>query len=248
MTLHRGVGFLVVFLVLSTCLQGSDQEEFLTIRWSELKKLIGGRTVTIQIAEDARLEGQIRSANAASLVFKVRNSSKPKAYPKGEIQIPIETVSRIEVRGLKENKGVRVAATVGTFIGTMMGSMVAIAGTEPGEPGDKYYGSYAASIAIATGVSILVNRALRPKDVTFIKILHDSPGARMPNPSKKEERFDTTPSKGVPATPLFEESSSERLHRQARRALVRQGLRLDLPRLPVRGVQTSMGQTGNAVE
>ena len=27
--------------------------------------------------------------------------------------------------------------------GTMMGSMVAIAGTEAGEPGDKYYGSYA---------------------------------------------------------------------------------------------------------
>ncbi|MCY3759344.1 MAG: hypothetical protein OXG96_16630 [Acidobacteria bacterium] len=248
MTLHRGVGLFVVILVLSTYLQGSDREKPLEVRWSELKNLIGGKLVTLQIAEGTRVEGQIRVVNASSLVFKVKNSSNPKDYPKGEIQITREAISRLEVRGLKENKGKRVAATVGTFIGTMMGSMVAIAGTEAGEPGDKYYGSYAASIAIATGVAILVNRALRPKDITFVKILPDSPGARMPNPSKKEESFDTTGSKGVLATPLFEESSSERLHRQARRALMRQSLRLDLPRLPVRGVQASMGQPGNTVE
>ena len=248
MTLHRGVGFLVVFLVLSTHLLGSDQEEFLKVRWSELKNLIGGKTVTLQIAEDARLEGQIGSVNAASLAFTVRNSSNLQNYPKGEIQIPIEAVARIEVRGLRENKGIRVAATVGTFIGTMMGSMVAIAGTESGEPGDKYYGSYAASIAIAAGVSILVNRALRPKDITLIKILTDSPGARNPNPSRKEEGLDTTPSEEVQAPSPLEETNSERVRRQARRALMRQGLPLDFPGLPVQGVQTHLKQSGSVVE
>ncbi len=247
-SLGRGIGFLVVFLVLSTHLQGSDQEESLEVRWSELKNLIGGKTVTLQLAEGARVEGQVGMVNAASLVFKVKNSSNPKDYPKGEIQIPVETVSRIEVRGLKENKGIRIAATVGSFIGTMMGSMVAIAGTEAGEPGDKYYGSYAATIAISTGVALLVNRALRPKDVTFIKILPDSPGARMPKSTDKEERSYTTASEEVPAPPLFEESSSERLRRQARRALMRQGLPLDLRTLPVQGVQTSMRQPRVAVE
>ena len=153
MSLRRGIGCLVVFLVLCTNLQGSEEEQLLQVRWSELKNLIGGKLVTLQIAEGARLEGRIGTVNAASLVFKVRNSSNPKDYPKGEMQIPTETVSRIEVRGLKENKGIRIAATAGTFVGTMMGSMVAIAGTEPGEPGDKYYGSYAASIAIALGYS-----------------------------------------------------------------------------------------------
>ena len=238
-SLGRGIGFLVVFLVLSTHLQGSDQEECLKVRWSELKKLIGGKTVTLQIAEDARLEGQLISANAASLVFKVRNSSNPKDYPKGEIRIPMEAVTRIEVRGLKENKGIRVAATVGTFVGTMMGSMVAIAGTEAGEPGDKYYGSYAASIAISTGVAILVNRALRPKDITFIEILADSPGARMPKHIDREECSGTTAPEEVLARPLLDESSLERLRRQARRALFRQNLTLDLRPLPVHGVQTS---------
>lgn len=248
MTLHRGIGFLAVFLVLSTHLQGSDKERLMQVRLSELKNLIGGKTVTLQIAEGARVEGQIRMVKAASIAFKVKNSSNPKEYPKGEIQIPREAVSRIEVRGLKENKGIRVAATVGTWVGTMMGSMVAIAGTEAGEPGDKYYGSYAASIAISTGVAILVNRALRSKDVTLIKILPDSPGARMPKPTDKEESLDTTPSEEVLAPPQLEDSVSERLRRQARRALMRQDIPLDLRTLPVQGVQTSMGQPSNAVE
>ena len=247
-TLRRGIGSLVVFLVLSSNLPGSDQEKPLEVRWGELKGLIGAKFVTLQIAEDARIEGRIRSVDAASLVFNVKNSSNPTDYPKGEIQIPIEAVSRIEVRGLKENKGIRVAATVGTFVGTMMGSMVAIAGTEPGEPGDKYYGSYAASIAISTGVAILVNRALRPKDVTFIKILPDSPGARMPKPTGKDP-FPNPTASGSALPPSFvEESSSEQLRRQARRAVMRQGLSLDLKRLPVQAVQTSMAQPRVAVE
>ena len=248
-SLGRGIGFLVVFLVLSTHLRGSDQEETLEVRWGELKNLIGAKLVTLQIAEDARVEGRIRSVDAASLVFNVKNSSSLTDYPKGEIRIPIEAVSRIEVRGLKENKGKRVAATVGTFVGTMMGSMVAIAGTEAGEPGDKYYGSYAASIAISTGVAILVNRALRPKDVTFIKILPDSPGARLPKSTDKKEssRHDGFGRRVLPP-PLFEESSSERLRRQARRTLIRQDLPLDLLPLPVRGVQINMARPGSTVE
>ena len=247
-TLRRSIGSLVVFLMLSSNSPGSDQEKPLEVRWGELKDLIGSKLVTLQIAEDARVEGRIRSVDAASLVFNVKNSSRLTDYPKGEIQIPIEAVSRIEVRGLKENKGIRVAATVGTFVGTMMGSMVAIAGTEAGEPGDKYYGSYAASIAISTGVAILVNRALRPKDVTFIKILPDSPGTKMPKPTEKDV-FPNPTASGSALPPSFvEESSSEQLRRQARRAVMRQGLSLDSRRLPVQAVQTSMAQPRVAVE
>lgn len=240
MSLRRGISFLVVFLVLCSDLPGSDQEKPLQVRWSELKNLIGDKLVTLQIAEGARVEGRIRTVKAASLVFKVKNSSNPKDYPKGEMQIPTETVSRIEVRGLKENKGIRIAATVGTFVGTMMGSMVAIAGTEAGEPGDKYYGSYAASIAIATGVALLVNRALRPKDLTFITILSDPPGARMPKSPNKAERPPETASGEVLNPSLFEASSLEGLRRQARRAVMREDLPLDLPRLPVQGAQTGI--------
>ena len=224
MSLRRSSSVLVVFLMLSGNLPGSDQEEFLQVRWSELKELIGGKKVALQLAEGAKLEGRIGTVNPALLAFNVTKSSNLKDYPKGRVRIPRETVSRIEVRGLKENKGKRIAATAGTFVGTMMGSMVAIAGTEAGEPGDKYYGSYAASIAISTAVAILVNRALRPKDITLIKILPDSPGAGIPTPTNKIVSSKATASgEGtVPSLLELEQSSSERLRLRARRALMQQ--------------------------
>ena len=237
MSLRRGIRLLVVFLMLSSSSPGSDREKLLQVRWSELKELIGGKKVALQLADGSKVEGRIGMVNADSLVFDVKKTSNLKDYPKGSIRIPRETVSRIEVRGLKENKGIRIAATAGTFVGTMMGSMVAIAGTEPGEPGDKYYGSYAASIAIATGVAILVNRALRPKDLTLITILPDSPDARVPPPTNKIESAKATTSGEAPVPSFLEDSSSERLRRQARRALMREDLPLDLPRLPVEGAQ-----------
>ena len=250
MSLRRGIGILVVFLVLSGNLPGSDQQELLQVRWSELKTLIGGKKVTLQLAEGGKLEGRIGTVNPASLAFNVTKSSNLKDYPKGRIRIPRETVSRIEVRGLKENKAKRIAATAGTFVGTMMGSMVAIAGTEAGEPGDKYYGSYAASIAISTGVAILVNRALRPKDITLIEILPDSTGARMPPHTNKIESSTATAWGEAPVPSLLEldEPGSARLRRQARRDLMRQGLPLDLGSPPVQGVQAGMGRPGDSVE
>ena len=237
---RRILGLVAVFLAMNGSSLGSEPEKRRQVRWSELKKLIGGKQVTLQLAEGARVEGRIRTMTAASLVFKVKKSSDPVAYPKGKIQVPRETVSRIEVRGLKENKGMRVGATVGTFVGAMMGSMVAIAGTEAGEPGEKFYGSYAASIAIATGVAILVNRALRPKDLTLIKILPDSPGKTAPKPTNKDESSNTTASGEALPPALFVESSSERLRLQARRALMRQGIPLHLSSLPVHGAHKSI--------
>ena len=222
MSLRRGISILVVFLMLSGNLPGSDQQELLQVRWSELKTLIGGKKVTLHLAEGGKLEGRIRTVTPALLAFNVTKSSNLKDYPKGKIRIPRESVSRIEVRGLKEKKAKRVAATLGTFVGTMMGSMVAIAGTEAGEPGDKYYGSYAASIAISTAVAILVNRALRPKDITLIEVLPDSPGTRMPTPTNKIESSKATASGEAPVVSFLGESSSERLRLRARRALMQQ--------------------------
>ena len=240
MSLRRAGSLLVVFLMLSNSSPASDREKLLQVRWSELKELIGGKKVALQLVDGSKVEGRIGMVNADSLVFDVKKTSNLKDYPKGSIRMPRETVSRIEVRGLKENKGKRIAATAGTFVGTMMGSMVAIAGTEPGEPGDKYYGSYAASIAIATGVAILVNRALRPKDITLITILPCPTGAKMPNPANKKESSNRPASEEVLTSSLLEESSSEGLRRQARRALMREDLPLDLPRLPVQGAQTGI--------
>lgn len=106
--------------------------------WSELKKLLGGKKVTLQLAEGGRVEGRVRKVTDTSLVFNVKKSSEPANYPKGTLRISRESVSRIEVRGLKENSAMRVArvaATAGTFVGTLFTSLVVAhaTGSDSGE-------------------------------------------------------------------------------------------------------------------
>ena len=238
MRYRRILGVVAVFLAMSGSMLGSEPDKRRQVRWSELKKLIGGKKVTLQLTEGARVEGRIRKVTAPSLDFKVKKSSDPVAYPKGKIQIPRETVSRIEVRGLKENKVKRVGATVGTAAGAWMGSMLAFVGKTASESEPNNL-QLSASVAIATVAAVSVYRSLAPKDITIIEILPDSPGARMPKPTNKDDSSNTTASGGVPVASLIEESSSERLRRQARRAVMRQGLPLDLSSLPVHGVRPS---------
>ena len=114
---RRILGMVAVFLAMNGSSLGSEPEKRLQVRWSELKKLIGGKQVTLQLAEGARVEGRIGKVTDTLLVFEVKKSSEPVDYPKGKLQIPRETVSRIEVRGLKENKGKRIAATAGSIRG-----------------------------------------------------------------------------------------------------------------------------------
>ena len=186
MRCRRILGLVAVFLAMSGSMLGSEPEKRLQVRWSELKKVIGGKKVALRLGEGARVEGRIRKVTDTSLLFKVKKSSEPADYPKGKIQIPRETVSRIEVRGLKENKGRRVGATMGTFAGTLFGSMAAIYGLEAGEDSKKLYGSFAASVAIATAAAIVVNLSLASKEITLIEILPDSPDEKAPKPTNKD--------------------------------------------------------------
>ena len=82
------LGLVAVFLAMSGSLLGSEPEKRLQVRWSELKKLIGGKKVTLQLAEGARVEGRVKKVTETSLDFKVKKSSEPVDYPKGKIQIP----------------------------------------------------------------------------------------------------------------------------------------------------------------
>ena len=94
---QRILSVVAVFPAISGSMLGSEPEKPLRVRWSELKKLVDGKKVTLQLAEGARVGGRIRKVTAASLTFKVKKSSDPADYPKGKIQIRRETISRIEV-------------------------------------------------------------------------------------------------------------------------------------------------------
>ena len=226
------LGLVAVFLAMSGSMLGSEPEKRRQVRWSELKKLIGGKKVTLQLADGARLDGRIRKVTDTSLVFKVKKSSNPADHPKGKIQIPRETVSRIEVIGLKENKGKRVGLTVGTFAGTLIGSM-AIVLTATTYDSSFPGGIYAAMFGASTAAAVLVNLTLRDKRVTLIEILPDYPAGGEPKPTNKDQSSNTTVSGEALAASLIEESSAERLRRQSRRAVMRQDLPLDLSSLPM---------------
>ena len=229
---------------------GSEPEKRLQVRWSELKKLIGGKKVALRLAEGARVEGRIRKVTDTSLVFKVKKSSEPVDYPKGKIQILRETVSRIEVRGLKENKAMRVGATAGTFAGTLFASLAVLMST--GSDSGATEGEVVAAVAIPTAAAVLVYKVLAPKKITIIEILPDSPGERGPKPTNKDptprskqntsslgrrEPSNALSSPGLDSNPstfrhegigavvplLVEESNWDRLRRKARRALMRPG-------------------------
>ena len=59
-------------------------------------------------------------------------------------------------------------------------------GLEVGEDSKKLYGSFAASVAIATAAAIVVNLSLASKEITLIEILPDSPDEKAPKPTNKD--------------------------------------------------------------
>ena len=243
MRCRRIVGFLVgLSLAMSGSVLGSEPEIRLQARWSELKQLLGRKKVALQLSDGARVEGRVKRVTDPSLVLKVKKSSEPADYPKGKIEIRRETISRIEVRGLKASmasKARQVGATVGTFAGTLFGSMAAIYGLEIGEDSKKLNNRFAVSVAIATTAAIAVNRSLASKEITLIEILPDPPGEQEPKPTNKDQSSNTTVSGEALAASLIEESSAERLRRQSRRAVMRQDLPLDLSSLPCCFLPTS---------
>ena len=259
---RRSLGVLAVLLMMNGGLLGSEPEKRLQVRWGELGKLIGGKAVALQLADGARVKGRVGKVEATLLTIKVKKSSNPAAYPKGPAEIPREAVSRIEVRrstyANQAREVGRIALTGAVFVGALIGSVYALVGgnANESEPNDAQFG---VSVAIATGVAVLTYRALRPKGITLIEILPDLPAEGQPKPTDKEQspslKQDASSSVGeslpVASKPLIlpafkhngigagtpspvERSRSERLRRQARRAVMRQGVPLHLSALPER--------------
>ena len=233
MRCRRIVGFLVgLSLAMNGSMLGSDPEERLQVRWSELKKLIRGKMVVVQLSDGARVEGRVHRVKEPSIVLWVKRSSD---YPKGQSEIAREAVSRIEALDVNANlvarRAKKAALTVGAVVGALVGSVVVywVAGPDEGSGAPALW----AGIGIGSAVAVLMNLPQRSRDVTFIEILPDSPGEREPKPTNKDQSSNTTASGEALAASLIEESSAERLRWQSRRAVMRHDLPLDLSSVPV---------------
>ena len=262
MKLWRILSMVAVSLAMSGCMLGSEPEKRLQARWSELKKLIGGKKVALQLSDGARVEGRVNRVTNDALVVKVKKSSQPAAYPKGNIQIARADVVGIEVRDLfvdeklaaKRKK--QTARTVATSLGAGLGGgllTLYLLGYDRGA-GAVIGGSF----GVGAIVAVLTNLLPRPKDITFIETVPDFPMERVPKSSDQEQSSvpnqDTSSpvseSLPVDSEPLIlpafkhndigavvpspvEQSSLEQIRRQARRAVMRHDLPFDLSILPV---------------
>ena len=216
---QRSLRLAAVFLAMSGSMLGSEPQKRLQARWSELKKLIGGGKVALQLSDGARVEGRVKMVTEVSIVFRAKKSSEPADYPKGKIEIGRENVSRIEVRGLRGNREQQVGATIATFLGALLGSFYVV--TEAGSDGSMTVAQGMAIVGIPIGAAVLVYRALAPKALTIIEILPDSPGEGVPKPANKDTSLNTTIPAGT-APLFFEPSSPGRLRQQVLRTLTRQ--------------------------
>ena len=186
------LGMVAAFLAMSGSMLGSDPEKRLKVRWSELKKLIGGKKVVLQLSDGARVEGRVHRVKEPSIVLWVKRSSEPADYPRGKSEIARETVSRIEARDLNvtlPKRSKQVARTVWAALGASVGSAVLLhytVGPDEG-PDDR---SIRVGVAIGAAVAVLMNLPQRSKDVTLIEIIADSPGEGEPK-SKKKTRVQT---------------------------------------------------------
>lgn len=57
---QRSLRLATVFLAMSGSMLGSDPEKRLQARWSELKELIGGKKVALQLSDGARVLTSVR--------------------------------------------------------------------------------------------------------------------------------------------------------------------------------------------
>lgn len=228
MRVRRAIGLVAAFLAMSGSMLGSDPEKRLQVGWSELNKVIGGRKVTLQLAEGARVKGRVKKVTEASIVLWAKGS----AFNAKQREIAREAVARIEAVDLHvtpAQRSKRAALTVGAGLGGFGGgSLLLLFGGAP-----SYAAVIGGGIAIGAAVAVLMNLPLRPKEITLIEILPDSPSEREPKSTNKDLSSTPTTSGEALAASLIEESRAERLRRQARRAVMRHDVPLDLSSLTV---------------
>ena len=152
----RIVGLVGLFLAMNGIMLGSDPENRLQVRWSELKKVIRGKKVTLQLADGTQVKGgRVKRVKESSVVLWVKRSSD---CPKGQIEVAREAISRVEALDVNANlvarRAKKAALTVGAVVGALVGSVGLYLLS-----GDEGSGAPAlwAGIGIGSALAVLIN-------------------------------------------------------------------------------------------
>jgi len=174
----------MVLLLTSGIAMGSGRGEVLQVPWSMLGETIRGRKVVLQLADGETVRGRVSKVTTTSLVVKVKKTSDLVAYPKGETQIPRESVARIEMR--RHSPGKRALLGIGAFAGTFALGVYGIFNSEVGTQGAIDAGLIFLGISAAVGAA--VHAATGLARVT-LEISPDAPGKQDEKAIKGGKRF-----------------------------------------------------------
>lgn len=120
----------------------------------------------------------------SSVVLWVKRSSD---YPKGQIEIAREAVSRIEALHVNANlvarRAKKAALTVGAAVGALVGTVALsfVAGLDEGSRAPAIW----RGIAVGAAVAVSMNLPRGSRDVTLIEVISDFPGQKGTAPANK---------------------------------------------------------------
>lgn len=127
------------------------------VPWLQPAQALDGRVVDTVLLDGTALRGRILDVGENELLFRVRTTSKPGVYPKGEIVVPKGQVKAFSYTYRDSRRG----RTLGTAIGGAAGLAPAIlAGAIANNEGGNIRGSVVGVLAGIAGVGVALGYGL----------------------------------------------------------------------------------------
>ncbi len=121
--LRRVWAAVAVAVFLATAAAGSAASP-VRLRWDELGTL-SGKTVRIVAAGGTILTGKVKGIDAGALLLELKETTDPKAYPKGPTRIERSGALRLDLQTKRALYRV-IGTTVGSIVGLVGGAVCAI--------------------------------------------------------------------------------------------------------------------------
>jgi hypothetical protein len=106
----RSTGFLFA-LALLTVPAATAAPKNISLRWTELERIVVPHTVELVLTDGVKLHGPALAVRGETLVVNIRKLSKTTRYRKGEAAIPRDEISRLTLVRIEGSFGRRLGET-----------------------------------------------------------------------------------------------------------------------------------------
>ncbi len=168
--------FLLVICQTAFSATGAVPEKQIDVRWSQLEAFLKkgdflrqGKAM-LALRSGAIVEGQIQGMHSDELVLQVSKSSEKKAYPKGRLSLPRDSVLTIRLTRNKSAKGRVIGTIAGIVGGSAIAGAVALSQPDDGSAGDAARVGVL-GLWVGTGVAGYYLGRSMDRETTLIRVL-----------------------------------------------------------------------------